>query len=437
MTIVLDDILTQVADRERFLHTIEASHRRALMDTDYTDDLNTIREQISQTFEDLCSLNDNLISYDGPIRSAMATLNKNKDKLKNMNIKELELLREQERWDDLENGITSSKALTDRIQTTNQKTIHISTNYRKGLDEYITLVGVENTTLSQEGNPSNSAEKTTLENFQMEYELLLTTLTISDTEVTKLETLLNEFKRDNNIIRKELRSKQNIMKSYKNNISSELKRLENERGELLSNIGYNTSNSYSTTRTLIDSFIHLSVNKMSIDTLIEDKVTEYAQIFEYIDIKLDTLEHMLENNKSRQSEWKERKQRWEHVVKLTSQLENELRAQIVSATEVGLKIKPDDISSQISIKISQMKELLFTEIPKDPLNTLINDEIESLGIAIAELGFSNKAERKDVPNVSNIANPSLKIISKSPPKTGFSETYVNFETIKTSGKKED
>lgn len=439
MASTLDDILTQIADRTKLLETISVSHRRALMNPEYNDDLDTIREQISDTLDELCSLNDGLISYNGPIRSEMSTLSKNKDKLKQINFHELELLRDQEKWENFETGGLQSTTDTDKAAPEeDQKHITISTNYRKGLDEYLNMVGAENTTLTEQSQErDNNNQKMILENFQNEYNLLCRTLATSDNEISKLETILNEFKKDNTFLRKEMKSRQNKVKNHKMDINLQLRQLANERNELLDICGYIVESSPSATRTLIDSLIRLSVNKPDIESIIEEKVAEYAKIFEFIDIKTDTLEHMLQQYKSRQSEWKEMKQSWDENMKFTSQLENELRQQIQSASEVGLEIKPEQISSQISIKISQMEELLSVGGTNSLINPLINDEIESLRIALSELGFDEKKDTTNLHTKPNIPNPSLKMISKSPPKTGFSETNVNFQNVQISAKKRD
>ena len=194
---MLNDILVEVAEKTQLLESLIIPHERALTESDYSDQLENIRAEISATLNSLSNLNDLLISHDGPLRTEISSLMASKSKLKKINMKELTLLNEQETLETLRNDSSNLESSRPGFTTQQQQSITIASSYRHELQKYLDLVDVEKTSLNtnkladnskiSEENVENSDFNFNLKRYEKQQSILHSALTVNEIEIKKLE----------------------------------------------------------------------------------------------------------------------------------------------------------------------------------------------------------------------------------------------------------
>ncbi|KAJ9573401.1 Hypothetical protein J6889_04720 [Nakaseomyces glabratus] len=440
---MLNDILVEVAEKTQLLESLIIPHERALTESDYSDQLENIRAEISATLNSLSNLNDLLISHDGPLRTEISSLMASKSKLKKINMKELTLLNEQETLETLRNDSSNLESSRPGFTTQQQQSITIASSYRHELQKYLDLVDVEKTSLNtnkladnskiSEENVENSDFNFNLKRYEKQQSILHSALTVNEIEIKKLETLLKEFRKDNNFIRDELKLINSNLKSHEDLISDELKQIDESRYAIMQSIGYSGRNEQQSS--ILDSIVKLSIKKPDIRTLIQERIEEYSNLLNFIDMKLNGLDQMLQEYKSRKSEWAEKSILWSQCLALISELEVTVRDQLFSAHTIGSEISPDQIKAQIKKFLSKLNKLLDESDLEGVVYSLVRNEVNSLNVALDEMNQMPQI-KNDISDRESIHNPSFKLISKSPPKTGFSSENVSYKLNNTSIKKD-
>lgn len=440
---MLNDILVEVAEKTQLLESLIIPHEKALTESDYSDQLENIRAEISATLNSLSNLNDLLISHDGPLRTEISSLMASKSKLKKINMKELTLLNEQETLETLRNDSSNLESSRPGFTTQQQQSITIASSYRHELQKYLDLVDVEKTSLNtnkladnskiSEENVENSDFNFNLKRYEKQQSILHSALTVNEIEIKKLETLLKEFRKDNNFIRDELKLINSNLKSHEDLISDELKQIDESRYAIMQSIGYSGRNEQQSS--ILDSIVKLSIKKPDIRTLIQERIEEYSNLLNFIDMKLNGLDQMLQEYKSRKSEWAEKSILWSQCLALISELEVTVRDQLFSAHTIGSEISPDQIKAQIKKFLSKLNKLLDESDLEGVVYSLVRNEVNSLNVALDEMNQMPQI-KNDISDRESIHNPSFKLISKSPPKTGFSSENVSYKLNNTSIKKD-
>ncbi|SCV16509.1 Autophagy-related protein 23 [Nakaseomyces glabratus] len=424
---MLNDILVEVAEKTQLLESLIIPHERALTESDYSDQLENIRAEISATLNSLSNLNDLLISHDGPLRTEISSLMASKSKLKKINMKELTLLNEQETLETLRNDSSNLESIRPGFTTQQQQSITIASSYRHELQKYLDLVDVEKTSL----NTNKLADN--LKISEEDQSILHSALTVNEIEIKKLETLLKEFRKDNSFIRDELKLINSNLKSHEDLISDELKQIDESRYAIMQSIGYSGRNEQQSS--ILDSIVKLSIKKPDIRTLIQERIEEYSNLLNFIDLKLNGLDQMLQEYKSRKSEWAEKSILWSQCLALISELEVTVRDQLSSAHTIGSEISPDQIKAQIKKFLTKLNKLLDESDLEGVVYSLVRNEVNSLNVALDEMNQMPQI-KNDISDRESIHNPSFKLISKSPPKTGFSSENVSYKLNNTNIKKD-
>lgn len=440
---MLNDILVEVAEKTQLLESLIIPHERALTESDYSDQLENIRAEISATLNSLSNLNDLLISHDGPLRTEISSLMASKSKLKKINMKELTLLNEQETLETLRNDSSNLESSRPGFTTQQQQSITIASSYRHELQKYLDLVDVEKTSLNtnkladnskiSEEDVENSDFNFNLKRYEKQQSILHSALTVNEIEIKKLETLLKEFRKDNNFIRDELKLINSNLKSHEDLISDELKQIDESRYAIMQSIGYSGRNEQQSS--ILDSIVKLSIKKPDIRTLIQERIEEYSNLLNFIDMKLNGLDQMLQEYKSRKSEWAEKSILWSQCLALISELEVTVRDQLFSAHTIGSEISPDQIKAQIKKFLTKLNKLLDESDLEGVVYSLVRNEVNSLNVALDEMNQMPQI-KNDISDRESIHNPSFKLISKSPPKTGFSSENVSYKLNNTNIKKD-
>lgn len=126
---------------------------------------------------------------------------------------------------------------------------------------------------------------------------------------------------------------------------------------------------------------------------------------------------------------------WSQCLALISELEVTVRDQLSSAHTVGSEISPDQIKAQIKKFLTKLNKLLDESDLEDVVYSLVRNEVNSLNVALDEMNQMPQI-KNDISDRESIHNPSFKLISKSPPKTGFSSENVSYKLNNTNIKKD-
>ncbi|CAL9729225.1 autophagy-related protein 23 [Monosporozyma unispora] len=460
----LEEILQQQVEIDQLFDHLVKVHKIALLGDDNNNSsnqkikdnlsLNNIRHDITVCLNDFNVLNNMLISYDGKIKGDIDFLRKAKISISKMKQRQNELQRKQNEWNYTTEVIEKEHLAS---QPSNGNSIEIKTSYRYKMNKYIEMVGIDNTSLSQE--PTNDVDNSKVINDDVELtgtqtkkalHLLDESYNEIQNEIKALDTLMNNLKKDASFIEKERRQKLGYIKLQQRQFDHELNSLETNINDLLNKCGLVLPSNVGVP--ISQKLFHLSLywNEQRKRKLKEENGDIINHSDEFIDLKIKELKDQLTHRKSNSSKLLADKKLWEDCVTNLEELEDYLN-QVLAMDQT---ILPSKLIQKISIKIDYLESLLrYTENVK--IKELIDDEIYSLKMACKELSpkrtqISQTSENKDdnsnrdktykihsTFHINPITNTSAPfVVGKSPPKIGISHDYTK-STSHTTNKKNE
>lgn len=276
----LDDILRQNAEITDLLHSLVELHGRALQDQGPSDRLEGIRRDILICFNDLCTLNDMLTSCDGEIRDEIQVLQKAKDKFTRLNRKRQLLLKERDKW-------TEETPVSVKDQS--EQNVVVDTRYRRVLDQYLDLVGANNTTLVEDHSQGDVSRETVLQSVKVLHSCHDNVLQ----SVKQLKELLNDITKDQAFIEKEMKAQVARIRRETSAIDDELRKNSSKRKNLLAKVGLALPDETSTAQKLF----HLKLNDQRDKQLELEQEDIASHANEFLDMKIASLQDQLTHRK--------------------------------------------------------------------------------------------------------------------------------------------
>lgn len=452
----LNQVLEKKEEISQYLASLVGLHEKALSDVDSASQVTNIRKDITICLSDLCRVNDLLVSHDGLLKREIASLLHDKQDLLDLNERERLLWKERESWH-IEQEVDT--AHVDYVIDKNA-IISISSHYRTSLNKYIESVGAENTTLSSTADLNDKIEDTqntdsSAGQMLCNYKLLQLSHRQAKSEITKLENLLRDFKKDDKFIEQELKSQSGRIRSEIGNIDFHLSKIEESKVQLMKKIGFESP--LTQEKSLSERLFNLRLSDT--DENYNERVTinkkNFVHMKDLIELKIDDLQDQLTKNKNESSALVAQRDLWLDSQRKVADLENELITKLRSSA--GSKLSPSGMTGMIKSTIQYLNDLLDSSNEK-LTTTLISNERDVLFKACEELntqgtsapqGNSNatpsrpidiRKHSKDPKENSSLRQPThppFLVASKSPPKIGISESIINTNKNGAISKKVD
>ena len=425
----LEAVLRQHVHIVDLLNSLVFLHENALVDQSLSLELDDIRRDILICFNDLYKLNEMLITCDGEIKEEIDMSKKAKQKLIKLSEKEGKLLAKKKLWD-VSNDVESDVHNEDNASVT------IGCTYRSAMNDYISLVGVSNTTLNETLYRRNEEYD---EESSVEREKLLKSLSLLDNchkylgkEIQQLETLLITYRKDLSFVEKEIKHQNLKVQNETRVIDDELDKIHKSQKHLLSKVGLAFPD-LNKNIPLTQKFINLTLNQLNDENekqqirrdQEERDIIDHAT--EFIDLKIKSLQDQLTYKKDDSSALAEQRNIWEQCIQCLSDVENRIKCNL--STDDSNEVKPSTIIELIKEAISDLNGIL--EITDGTvIYKLVSSEKSVLEQAILELS-SNRSlsvsvptiKKKNVPNKSK--SPSFFSLGASPPKISLSDEVIS------------
>lgn len=420
----LEDVLRQHAEIVDFLKSLVTVHRQSLKDENSSMQLDDIRKDIYICFNDLCKLNEMLITCDGEIRETIEMLKSSREKLDKLAKREVKLKDEKKKWSIKIPPLSESKT-----------PINIHSGYRPLINQYIELVGATNTSLAAEPTESKGSKDEIGDyggNKVGDRRQLIQSVALlqachdeSVKDIKNLESLLRDFKKDQAFIVKELRSHQTRIRHETNGKDESLAKLYQSKKKLLKKVGLaipDTSESSSLSHKLFK--LQLSEENRKREQEQQD-IANHAS--EFIDMKIHSLQDQLTHKKEDSSNLVTQRNVWGQCVQLVKDLEDRLSTALTGQDEFPF----DQIKIWLKNAISDLNAANDTA-ENDILITLIVDEREVIEKALVEISNESvqplnipKKHRYQMSPSHTHSSPPFLVASKSPPKIGITEQTVD------------
>ncbi|CCE61851.1 hypothetical protein TPHA_0B01780 [Tetrapisispora phaffii CBS 4417] len=337
LEVKLDDVLKKNVEIKDFLDSLTALHRRALsrgesegnaIDSNVYD-VNMIRNDILIAFNDLVSLNERLIHFNGKINSEIVSVKNTRVKYLNLIELENQLLVERSKW---EPQMSKSEGENTYEQQENN-TITINLNHRDPMNKYIELIGIDNTALNNTDND--------IDNDVEDRETILNSLNLlNDCEtrlsknINNLQMILNTMKKDMNFVNKEktIINRKKVFEIDK--LNEKLAKLKSKKIRLLSKIGLNLpeqhrQQSQFPSLTYFNNDLHYSNILMSTFSINQSKDSNNDDIehnilnhaIDFMDLKIKDLQEHLSYKKENTNSLSQQRNIWESVINIINELE--------------------------------------------------------------------------------------------------------------------
>lgn len=449
----LDSVLKQREDISKYLEVLVEAHKKALSNETVSGQLDSIRDHISICFDDLCTINDMLISHDGIVRKEIANLQDIRGKILELSRAETELLQQKRSWQ-LKNNIEA-----DDILIQDSMKLSIETNYRNYMNKYIELVGISHTSLVNRDDTTPESTDDKIESEENDNDMnrediiksmdyLKNAHNFIQKDIKLLENLLRDFKKDSTFLENEIKAQTGKIRNKRIQINNKLEEIETTRNNFLSQIGLKLPQNHSSTIT--ERFLNIFIHEESIEKLTKIADDKLIFIIEFVDLKLESLIEQLKSYKNESSKLTSQKAIWSDCINIVVTLEKNLKYEISSSTKN--LIKAEHIINTIQHSIAHLDNLckstnekIISDLMAEEEGTLIRACQELKGnkrvdpISTRSKAISVTSNNNIQPKMPIYSNSTFLTVGKSsPPKIGITQENISSnEGVKSDSKKRD
>lgn len=383
----LEEVQIQKADILELLQTLCGIHKQVLNNGDDIIELNKVRKDILICLNDLCKLNDMLITHNGQIRENLDLLVKSRAKLKEYSNLENALYVKLSLWENSDIDMSTFEDINDSEVTT----IEVPCTYRRDLNQYISILGATQTGLSSGVSTSSSVSDfdngaSDNEASIQPHQLLssITLLSLADekiqSNIRQIEQLLKSYKKDHEFINRELKLQNNKVQEKTDLIKRKLIKIHEAKLKVLTSIGFNLPNK-NESESLKQKIINFTTpNNIYRNISKEENNRLNDLVKDFIELKIDTLKQSLLENKSNSIQYLDNRDHWYKGFQIVIDLENNIKNNL----EISQTVDQKTIEPMIKTAVNDL-EILIEESKNETVQNLIKDEKEVLQNAFLTL----------------------------------------------------